>query len=262
MLITSGDSNFTRMSNEPARPDVGPIGGEMVRHGTGVDSNRAFPTNTYPEHLDPFVLFERFFIEPERGFPMHEHGGFEIVSYMIDGGMDHGDSLGVTHTATEGDVMRITAGSGIQHSEFPADGAACSGLQLWVNLPREAKGIDPSYDDATGDELPTEVEDGATVTTVVGDGSPIELHTRMEYLDVAVTDRWTWTIPDGWSGFLYGVAGRGTVDGERFAEGDVLPVTSARDLTLDRDGAEAFRAVAVAGSPHEEPIRQRGPYVQ
>ncbi|EMA38346.1 pirin family protein [Halococcus hamelinensis] len=250
------------MSNEPARHDTGPVAGETVRHGTGVESNRAFPTNTYPDHLDPFVLFERFFIQPERGFPMHTHGGFEIVSYMIEGGMDHGDSLGVTHTATEGDVMRITAGSEIQHSEFPADGAACSGLQLWVNLPREAKEVEPSYDDATGDDLPTEAEDGATVTTVVGDGSPIELRTRMEYLDVAVTDRWTWTIPDGWSGFLYGVDGHGTVDGDRFAAGDVLPVTSAEDLDLERDGAEAFRVVAVAGSPHEEPIQQRGPYVR
>jgi redox-sensitive bicupin YhaK (pirin superfamily) len=224
-----------------------------------VTSNRAFPTNEYPANVDPFVLFERFYIDPDRGFPMHEHRGFEIVSYMLDGGMDHEDSLGVSHTASEGDVMRITTGSGIRHSEFPADGEACNGLQLWVNLPRADKDADPDYVDATSGELPTDERDGATVTTVVGDGSPIDLHTEMEYLDVHVTDAWTWSVPDGWSGYLYGVDGSGTVDGDAFGAGDVLPVTDARAVDLRSEGT--LRAVAVSGRPHGEPIRQRGPIV-
>ncbi|NUC72362.1 pirin family protein [Haloterrigena sp. SYSU A558-1] len=239
-------------------PD-GPISGEAVRHGTGVNSNRAFPTNSYPSNLDPFVLFERFYIDPDEGFPMHPHRGFEIVSYMIDGGMEHEDSLGVANTASENDAMRITAGGGVRHSEFPADGQGCSGLQLWVNLPRAEKDVDPDYVDATADELPTRVEDGTSITAVVGDGSPIDLHTPMEYLDVSVADAWTWTVPDGWSGFLYGVAGEGTVDGAAFAEGDVLPVTDARDVELRSD--ETLRVVAVSGQPHGESIRQRGPFV-
>nr|WP_242493345.1 pirin family protein [Haloarcula hispanica] len=96
----------------------GPIPGEMVRHGTGVNSNRAFPTDSYPYNLDPFVLFEQFYIDPDTGFPMHPHRGFEIVSYMIEGGMEHEDSLGVANTAYENDAMRITTGSGIRHSEY------------------------------------------------------------------------------------------------------------------------------------------------
>jgi redox-sensitive bicupin YhaK (pirin superfamily) len=110
---------------------------------------------------------------------------------MIEGGMDHEDSLGVEHTAYENDATRITTGSGIRHSEFPADGAACNGLGLWVNLPRAEKDADPEYVDATADELPTDERDGATVRTVVGEGSPIELRTPMEYLDVRITDAWT-----------------------------------------------------------------------
>ncbi|QSW98602.1 pirin family protein [Haloterrigena alkaliphila] len=245
-------------SEAQSTPD-GPIAGEAVRHGTGVQSNRAFPTNGYPRNLDPFVLFERFYIDPDEGFPMHPHRGFEIVSYMIDGGMEHEDSLGVTNTAAANDAMRITAGEGIRHSEFPADGRACNGLQLWVNLPRAEKDVEPDYVDATAAELPTEERGGATVTTVVGEGSPIDLRTPMEYLDVSVSDAWTWSIPDGWSGFLYGVAGEGTVDGDAFTEGDVLPVTDARDVALRTDGS--LRAVAVSGRPHGEPIRQRGPFV-
>ncbi|WP_256288213.1 pirin family protein [Halobellus inordinatus] len=236
-----------------------PLSGERVQHGTGVTSNRAFPTNAYPQHLDPFVLFERFYIEPDKGFPMHPHEGFEIVSYLLEGGMDHEDSLGVANTATEGDVMRVTTGSGIRHSEFPADGAACNGLQLWVNLPRARKDIDPGYADADAEELPTESRPGATITTVVGEGSPIELQTPMEYLDVRVTDRWTWSVADGWSGFLYGVDGTGRVDGWSFGEGDVVPLVDARDVEVATDSG--LRVVAVAGHPHDEPIRQRGPFV-
>ncbi|WP_339103936.1 pirin family protein [Haloterrigena salinisoli] len=247
------------VSSESRGTPDGPVSGETVRHGTGVNSNRAFPTNSYPTNLDPFVLFERFYIDPDEGFPMHPHRGFEIVSYMLEGGMEHEDSLGVTNTAYENDAMRITAGSGIRHSEFPADGGGCSGLQLWVNLPRDEKETEPDYEDATADDLPTEERDGATITTVVGDGSPIDLRTPMEYLDVSVADAWTWSVPDGWSGFLYGVAGEGTVDGAAFAEGDVLPVTDARDVELRSE--ETLRVVAVSGRPHGESIRQRGPFV-
>ncbi|MFC6785864.1 pirin family protein [Halobaculum halobium] len=255
---------------DPERLDhAGPIPGGRVRHGTGVNSTRAFPTEAHPSHRDPFVLFERFYIDPDAGFPMHPHRGFEIVSYMLDGGMEHEDSLGVSHTAREGDAMRITTGGGIRHSEFPADGAACNGLQLWVNLPREHKEVEADYADAAAADLPTATEDGATVTTVVGDGSPLELHTPMEYLDARVDDAWTWTVPDGWTGFAFGVAGAGTVDGDRFETGDVVPIEDGRtaefapdDSGADSDGDDAgLRVVCVAGEPHEEPIRQRGPYV-
>ncbi|MFB6068979.1 MAG: pirin family protein [Halobacterium sp.] len=236
-----------------------PVAGQRVRHGTGVNSNRAFPTDNYPQHLDPFVLFERFYIDPDDGFPMHPHRGFEIVSYMLDGGMAHEDSLGVTNTAYAGDAMRITTGEGIRHSEFPADGRACNGLQLWVNLPAGEKDADADYVDATAEELPTEDRQRATVTTVVGDGSPIDLRTPMEYLDVTVIDSWEWTPPADWAGFLYGVEGSGSADGAHFTEGDVLPVTD--DRTVELRSESGFRVVAVAGEPHGEPIQQRGPYV-
>ncbi|WP_435064878.1 pirin family protein [Halobaculum sp. EA56] len=250
---------------------TGPIPGGRVRHGTGVRSTRAFPTEEHPDHLDPFVLFERFYIDPDAGFPTHPHRGFEIVSYMLEGGMDHEDSLGVAHTAREGGAMRITTGSGIRHSEFPADGAACTGLQLWVNLPRDRKEVDADYADAGADDLPTAERDGATVTTVVGEGSPLDLHTPVEYLDARVDGAWTWEVPEGRSGFVFGVDGAGTVDGDPFGVGDALPLTEARPVDLvaddgtDPGGDEAtaaeFRVVCVAGEPHGEPIRQRGPYV-
>lgn len=121
------------------------------------------------QHLDPFALFEWFYIEPVQGFGTHPHRGFELVSYMLEGGMDQGDLLGHLRVARPGDAMRITTGSGLHHSEFPAGDESCSGLQLWVNLPCEAKDVGPSYEDSDAEDLPTRETDGVTVTTVVGD---------------------------------------------------------------------------------------------
>ncbi|MFB6079109.1 MAG: pirin family protein [Halarchaeum sp.] len=252
------------------------VAAQPIRHGTDVRANRAFPTDAHPGHVDPFVLFERFDIDPDTGFPMHPHRGFEIVSYMLDGGMEHTDSLDVEHVAEqsaaterasggaassvarEGDAMRITTGRGIRHSEFPADGAGCEGLQLWVNLPRDAKDAEPDYADASAADLPTETVDGATVTTVVGDGSPLSLHTEMTYRDARVDGAWTHAPPAEWTGFLFGVAGTGTVDGDAFGEGDVL-LTDGDDVRVESD--DGLRVVAVAGRPHGDPIDQRGPFV-
>nr|WP_227014858.1 pirin-like C-terminal cupin domain-containing protein [Natronorubrum aibiense] len=81
----------------------------------------------------------------------------------------------------------------------------------------------------------------------------------MEYLDVRVSESWTWSIPDSWSGFCYGVAGSDLVDGDAFGEGDVLLVTDDRSVEIRSE--DGFRVVAVSGQPHGEPIRQRGPFV-
>ncbi|WP_238717342.1 pirin family protein [Natronorubrum halophilum] len=222
-------------------------------------ANRAFPTRAH-SHQDPFVLFERFHIDAGQGFPAHAHAGFEICTYMLEGGMAHGDSLGDDTTTRAGEAMGITAGEEIRHSEFPADGP-CSGLQLWINLPRNRKDIEPSYADASSDQLPTEAVDGASVTTVVGEGSPLEFETPMTYLDVVLSEgtAWAWDRPDEWVGFCYVVSGSGTVDGTPLERGQFYSVgTDGGAVTLSTD--ETCRVV-VDGAPHEEEIHQRGPIV-
>ncbi|MCU4974365.1 pirin family protein [Halobacteria archaeon AArc-m2/3/4] len=246
-----------------------------VTHAGGMQASRAFPTNTHA-HLDPFVLFERFHIAPDQGFDTHPHSGFEILTYMLEGGMAHGDSLGHESTPRAGDAMRITTGSGIRHSEFPADGA-CSGLQLWVNLPADRKEIEPAYAEASSDQLPTEQRADATVTTVVGEGSPLGLETAMEYLDVTVTGSgsgsdegsWTWDPPAEWVGFCFVVSGSGRVGGDGNGNGDedretleagqFVTLEGGDSLTLSTD--TECRVVAVAGEPHGQEIHQRGPFV-
>jgi len=240
-----------------------------AQHAGGMRANRAFPTPEQ-DHLDPFVLFERFSIAPDQGFGTHPHRGFEIVSYMLEGGMAHADSMGHETVAREGDAMYIRTGSGMQHSELPAENEACSGLQLWVNLPRQQKDLDPAYDEADSVDLPTEVQDDATVTTVVGEGSPLDPVTDMTYRDVDLDADagWTWTVPDGWTAYCYVVSGNGALsaDGggddtaESLEPGSVAIVEDGG--TVDVATTDGLRFVAVSGDPHGDPIRQRGPFVE
>lgn len=155
--------------------------------------------------------------------------------------------------------MRITTGSGMHHSEMPADGDACNGLQLWINLPREKKRVEPSYREATGADLPVDDRDGATVTTVVGDGSPLDLHTSVAYDVVAIDSSWRWEVPDGWNGVLYAVSGAGTVDGRQIDTAEFLVARGGGSFAVRTE--TGLRVAAVAGDPHGEPIRQRGPFV-
>jgi redox-sensitive bicupin YhaK (pirin superfamily) len=220
-------------------------------------ANRLFPTENHG-HMDPFVLCERFHIGADQGFDTHPHRGFEILSYMLEGEMEHEDSMGNASVVGPGDAMRVTTGRGMEHSELPA--GPCSGLQLWVNLPREAKDTDPGHGEATAGELPTEERPDATVTTVVGEGSPLELHTPVRYEDARLRE-WTWAVPEGWVGFCYAVSGEGIADGEPFGAGDFL-VSRGESATLEAGGrGEALRVLAVSGEPHGERIDQRGPYV-
>ncbi|PSP77875.1 pirin family protein [Halobacteriales archaeon QS_1_68_20] len=236
-----------------------PTAAADLTHPGGMRARRVFPTDER-DHLDPFVVFERFYIEPHQGFTPHPHRGFEIVSYMLEGGMAHEDSMGNESVERVGDAMRITTGSGMKHSEMPAEDARCSGLQLWVNLRRADKDAPPSYREASAGELPTEELDGATVTTVVGDGSPRSLRTETTYRIAEVDDAWTWTVPEGWVGFCYVVAGAGRVDGDPIAAGEVVTAEGPASATFST--GSMLRVAAVTGVPHGEPIRQRGPFVE
>lgn len=234
-----------------------------VTHPGGMGARRVMPTDRQ-DHLDPFVLFERFFIDSGQGFNTHPHRGFEIVSYMLSGGMAHADSMGEAHVARPGDAMAIATGGGMTHSELPADDEPCSGLQLWINLPREKKDVRPRYQGATSEALPVADVDGATLTTVVGDGSPLSVHTEMRYRDVRVSDAWTWEVPEGWTGFAFVISGEGTVgrasvEGDAVGEAEYVVAEGGESLVFSGEG---LRVAVIDGVPHREPIVQHGPYVE
>lgn len=120
---------------------------------------------------------------------------------------------------------------------------------------RRSKIVNPSFR-----TLPVEQSAGATVRTVVSTGSPIELWTPVEYLDVTVSSAWTWQPDDGWVEFLYGISGEGIVDGDPMAAGEFIISDSGAPVTVTPDSE--FRIVVVSGKPHDEPIQLRGSFVE
>ncbi|MFB6234474.1 MAG: pirin family protein [Halopenitus sp.] len=235
---------------------------QEMAEGSGARVKRAFPSRTR-DHLDPFVLLDEFYVEGGGGFPEHPHEGFEILTYMLEGAFEHADTTGAEETVHAGGAQRITAGSGLKHSELPGSEGRNRGLQLWINLPREDKETDPDYADAEADELPVQEVGKATVKTVVGDGSPLDLHTPAEYLVVSLPAKATfqWDVDADWNGFCYVADGRVSVAGDTLDAGEFGVTEDGEALTVTLTAEEDATVALVSGRPHHEPITQRGPVV-
>ena len=225
--------------------------------GAGARVKRAFPSYEL-RTLDPFVLLDEFFVVPPAGFPEHPHGGFEIVTYMLEGAFRHWDNLGNDRTIPVGGVQRITAGRGIRHSELPGTDGMNHGLQLWVNLPKRLKSIDPGYQEVLAEEMPQLRGEAWAARVIVGESSPTRLHTLVLYLDVRLEPgaRFRRRLPEGWTVLVY------VLEGE-------LSQPEARPgilLTLEREvelgSVTAARFALIAGEPWREPIRLAGSFVE
>lgn len=229
----------------------------VVPEGDGVEVKRLMPVANL-RNFDPFVLWDHFDISGG-GFPDHPHRGFEAITYMFAGGMQHADNLGNKGIVHGGGAQRFTAGKGIVHSEMP-DGHA-AGIQLWINLPKRLKGVDPEYQQVEKDEIPESVIEGGEIRTIVGEGGPVQLKTDVEYLDVTLhaDSRFERNLLDGFRGFVYVVEGSIRVNGESTTVGAAAYVDSESSLTID--ASENCRFMWCFGRPHVEPIFQHGPFV-
>lgn len=205
----------------------------------------------------------------------------QTITYMLTGAFDHEDFAGNKGTIRAGDLQFMTAGRGIVHSEMPApntDGAANTGLQLWVDLPRHLKGCEPRYRDLRAGEIPIAVEDAGRVHVKVISGRSYGVeslrdlaYTPVWLLDVTVRPGGTFrqAVPAGFNAFCYTLGGMTVFGGEEekeevppyhnvvFAEegGDVV-VAHNKD-----DEQEDARFVLVAGQRLDQPVVQYGPFV-
>ena len=165
--------------------------------GAGVHLYRAFGFNA-PETHDPFLLFDDFRNDsPEaykNGFPWHPHRGIETITYVLNGSVEHNDSLGNSGTLSNGDVQWMTAGSGIMHQEMPTGNARgqMHGFQLWANLPGSLKMTNPRYQDVQGKEISEIIDDDGTKVKIItgefwGKKGPVDgIAADPLYLDINV----------------------------------------------------------------------------
>lgn len=237
-----------------------------MAEGAGARVGRVFPTRRL-QHVDPFVLLDEFTVDPSAGFPDHPHGGFEAVTYMLEGAFRHRDDLGNDETVSAGGVQWFTAGERIVHAELPGSDEVSHGLQLWVNLPRRLKETEPTYRAVAAEDIPEAEEGGIRTRTVIGDGSPVKLHTTVRYVDVVLSPEaagaelaYGEEMPSGWNGLVYVLEGEIVLSGGAVTRGRAAIFEGGGELEVT--AREHARFVVIAGQPHGEPIRQRGSFVK
>ncbi len=239
--------------------------------GAGVRLSRAI-ANAELDHLDPFLLLDEFRSDDPNdyiaGFPDHPHRGFETVTYMLAGRMEHADHAGNRGLLTSGGAQWMTAGRGIIHSETPKqDDGLMWGFQLWVNLPAASKMTAPRYQDIDPSAIPeVKIEQGAVrviAGTFAGAAGPVRgIVTDPVYLDVRLegSGRFETTVPPDHTAFVYAYQGQGTV-GVTVVEPKTLAVLSKGDAIRAAATGSGFRFLCIAARPLNEPIARYGPFV-
>jgi quercetin 2,3-dioxygenase len=239
--------------------------------GAGVRLDRAI-ANAALDHLDPFLLLDEFRSDDPKdyiaGFPDHPHRGFETVTYMLAGNMEHADHAGNRGLLKGGGAQWMTAGRGLVHSETPKQEAGLMwGFQLWVNLPAAHKMSAPRYQDIEPDAIPTAAIEGGTVRVVAGEfqgafGPVKGIVTDPLYLDVRLdaAGRFETAVPMGHTAFIYAYQGRGSVGSTSLAP-KTLAILGPGDSIAAKAVEGEFKFLCIAASPINEPIARYGPFV-
>ena len=276
------------------RPVVETTTAQPAMEGAGVHLHRVFGFGDTTQ-TDPFLMMDDFRNDVpahyERGFPWHPHRGIETITYVLEGQVAHGDSLGNNGVLGAGSVQWMTAGSGILHQEMPKGNAAgqMHGFQLWANLPSALKMTDPRYQDITGNDVPQIIDDDGTVVKIItgnfwGKAGPVDgIAADPLFLDVSIPPNGRKTLPVDTraNAFAYVFAGQGSfVDastpvGVRVEKEVAGEEVNIRDLTGNRTlvrfgngddvtvqaGPDGVRFLLIAGRPLQEPVAWHGPIV-
>jgi redox-sensitive bicupin YhaK (pirin superfamily) len=250
------------------------------REGAGFVVRRPFPTAGL-SLADPFLMLDEMgpvdYAPGEAvGAPDHPHRGFETVSYILEGEVEHEDSAGHRGLIGPGDVQWMTAGRGVVHSEMPSprmrrEGGRMHGFQLWVNLPARDKMIAPRYQELPRARIPeaTSADGLATVRVVAGEAlgasAVIETRTPITYHD--------WTLrpgavvevplPEAFAAYAYVFGGAVRVGGRDLVDGQlgVLGAGGSVRLEVPSSAGEPARLLLLAGAPLREPVVSHGPFV-
>jgi quercetin 2,3-dioxygenase len=252
------------------------ITGREQPEGDGMVVRRAFPGQALGR-IDPFLLFDEMGphdVPPglRAGFPDHPHRGFETVTYVLSGEIEHKDSHGNKGRIGPGDVQWMTAGAGVVHSEMPGaalrrDGGRLHGFQLWVNLPARDKMMPPRYQERPSGAIPEAKVPGGRVRVIAGAfggvDAPLDTRTPIQYLH-AVLDPGAAVdlpVPPGHQGFVYVAIGSGTAGGQALRAGQMGVLGGDAGTVRLEAGPQGVSALLVSGVPLGEPVFQYGPFV-
>lgn len=250
------------------------VKGEKKIDGAGVQLIRVIGKPDVYD-FDPFLMLDAFDSDnPDtyiKGFPWHPHRGIETVTYLLEGEIDHGDSLGNSGVIQDGQCQWMTAGSGIIHQEMPQPAPRLLGTQLWVNLPAGDKMTAPKYRDFQSSDMPVIEDEGSKVRIIAGEynetkGPMEDITVQPTYLDITVKSGGSFYYdPDPENTlFIYIIHGSLILPAE---DRRVLPAREAvlfeqgDKLHLKAGDNEEARLLLFSGKPLNEPIEWGGPIV-
>ncbi|KMT65774.1 pirin family protein [Catenovulum maritimum] len=261
--------------NKP-RQVIEKITARAASDGAGVKLLRVF-SGPRAERFDPFLMLDEFGSESAddyiAGFPAHPHRGFETITYMLAGKMEHQDHMGNVGLLSDGGVQWMTAGRGVIHSEMPKQTQGkMHGFQLWLNLAAEDKMQAAGYQDIPASEIPNYEFDGFKLTAIAGEtnvndravaGRMQQVKTLPIYLDFEVEETLDIEvdIADGFNCFIYCFQGEVKIGADQtiLASQNLARLNQSGKLKLT--AAAQSRFLCIAGKPLGESIVQHGPFV-
>ena len=274
-------STVKNQETSGTRTVAGVVNSIETFEGAGFLVRRPFPQASFSD-FDPFLLLDEMGpmeLGPgqAKGAPDHPHRGFETVTYMLSGEMQHKDSRGHAGRLTPGDVQWMTAGAGVVHSEMPSaeftrTGGRMHGFQLWVNLPKRDKMMKPRYQEIPGAQIPKVTSaDGLVSVSVIagaamGQKAVIETRTPIVYLHYSIKPGGVATqrVSSTYNTFAFIVDGEGLFGAERERAKDGQMVLFAQDgdeIRIENPGNTTLDILLIGGMALNEPIARYGPFV-
>ena len=248
--------------------------------GDGFPVRSMFSYQSHGKHVSPFLLLDHagpINFDPAdrpRGVGEHPHRGFETVTIVYEGEVEHKDSTGAGGRIGPGDVQWMTAGSGILHQEFHSHEFTRTGgnlemVQLWVNLPANDKMTDPSYQTLLDADIPViDLADGAGQVRVIagefdGHRGPACTFTPMHVWDLRLNrdGKARLELPDGWNSMLVVLRGTIEINGTEIARDGELVVLGPEREGVDLESNNDAVVLVLSGEPIDEPIVGHGPFV-
>ena len=240
--------------------------------GAGVTVHRSIGIPAL-RNYDPFMMLDQIGSDnPDEyiaGFPSHPHRGFNTFTYMIDGDMEHKDSMGNTGNLGPGGAQWMKAASGVIHSEMPKqENGLMRGFQLWINLPAANKMDTPEYQEYKSGDFPVVETPDYSVKVLIGhfgdaDAPIVDNITDVSYFDVQLSagKHFQHKLPAENNSFLYIFEGDGQFNRQYISSNTFIELGTEDNTPDFIAGEQGARFLLVSGKPINEPVAQYGPFV-
>lgn len=246
------------------------IRGQKAVDGAGVHLVRVL-SGADAEEFDPFLMLDSFdstnASDYVAGFTMHPHRGIETITYLIEGEIEHEDSLGNKGVIRSGETQWMTAGSGILHQEMPQKSQRMLGLQLWLNLPRAEKMTEPAYFSITEDMIAKKVLNNGEVRVVSGGfegtngAKPKHIPASIYDIKLSAGSEIVIPVKKGQTSFIFLIEGNALLEGQLVQEKSAVLYEDGDEIAVVSTPNEASRFLFFSAEPLHEPIAWGGPIV-